>query len=166
MISSPVQKPKRDVFEIKASKDPIGNHPLAKQQKGVAAGYNLDTQGTPVILHYPKGRLGQELFLTADLYQLPPAKPYLLIFCPICQNNLRISADNKQFHYDPDRQPRFKGWAPVEVCQQLGIMSLGGTFSTEEIACSWELEPDLRRSFGFAVCPWRAVIENNVIREV
>lgn len=166
MISTPVNKPKRDVFEIKASRDPIGQHPLAKQKKGALGSFNLEVQSVPVILHYPGGRLGYEHFHTADLYQLDGAKPYLLIFCPLCQNNLRISADNKKFDYDPERKPRFKGWSEYEVCKALGIVDIGGSFSTEEIACSWELEPDLRRSFGLAVCPWRAVIENNIIREV
>ena len=166
MITSPVQKSKREVFDIKASNAPIGQHPLAKKNKGLAGSYDLSIQSKDIVLHYPGGRLGQELFLIADLYEMPGAPSYILIFCPICQNNLRVSADNKKFEYDETRAPRFKGWSPSEVCQSLGISSLGGTFSTEEIACSWELDQEIRRDFGFAVCPWRAVIENSGIREV
>lgn len=149
----------KDIIEIKSSRDPSGS-PLV----GHSAGINFEKTAKKIVLHYAPRRSAHEFLLTADLYDLETPR-YLLVYCPICRNTLRISEDNKRFEWIPDGRPVFRGYREEEVLATLGIVSLGGLLSVEEFGCTWELEPDLRRSFGLATCPWRVAIDKNIVRD-
>ena len=41
-----------------------------------------------------------------------------------------------------------------------------GRLSVEPFGCTWETEPELRRAFGLATCPWRVAIQNNIAKDV
>jgi hypothetical protein len=139
--------------------------------RGVSTGFDLTRSaiGHPMLLYRVAGR---ELILEADVYQLPGQPLYLILICPLCLmaghsgEGLKIEAGNKAISYDPRAVvPPFPGWTKAQM-QQAFPRGAGGLLSVEEFACTWEVQPELQRAFGFAVCPWRAVIENNVIREV
>lgn len=147
-----------NIVEIKRSHDPTGSGLI-----GHSAGYNFERAAKKIALHY-RSKAGREFFLTADFYDLERPH-YFLIYCPICQNALRVSEDNKQLDFDPEGSPKFAGYRNEDILANLELASMGGLLSVESFGCSWELEPGLRRSFGFAVCPWRVVIDKNVIRD-
>lgn len=152
--------PEKSIVEIKRSRDPSGSTGLI----GHSAGYNFESAAKKIALHY-LARNGREFFLTADYYDLETPH-YLLIYCPNCQNTLRISADNKRIEFEPEGKPKFGSYREEAVLAGLELMSYGGLLSVESFGCTWELEPTLRRGFGLAVCNWRVVIEKNVIRDV
>jgi hypothetical protein len=157
MMTSPHQAPKKEIFEVKSSKDPVSG------VVGTSMGYDLSANACKTVLHY-KGR-GGEYFLTADVYKLEGTPLHLLLFCPLCKNTLRISQDNKAIDFDPERTPNFKGFRPEEILASIDAASLGGSLSVEPFGCTWEAEPELRRQH-FAVCPWKVAIENNEVRDV
>lgn len=138
--------------------------------RGVASGFDFTRTaiGHPMLLYRVGGR---ELVLEADVYRLPDQPLHLILLCPLClmaghQNALKIEQGHKQIHYDPRAVvPPFKGWSPRQMAQAFP-RGAGGLLSVEEFACTWEVQPELQRAFGFAVCPWRVVIENNVVRDV
>jgi len=160
----------KETFQVSGdAPDPAGTG-----MRGVSPGYDFTKSaiGHPM-LHYALPN-GKELIVEADVYHIPGEAPYVLLECPICMmakggktgTSLKISADNKKLSYEKDgRVPPFPGWSEKQMkhCFPSGA---GGLLSVEEFACSWEVEPELRRHFGFAVCPWRVVIENNVIKDV
>ena len=148
----------KSIVEIKRSHDPSGTGLI-----GVSAGYNFERAAKKIALHYKSKRLG-ERFLTADLYDLESPR-YLLIYCPSCLNTLRISEANKKFEWEPEGKPSFSGYREEDLLAGLELSSFGGLLSVESFGCSWEIEPGLRRSFGFAICPWRVAIDKNIIRD-
>ena len=158
MQSSPSQ---REFFEIKKSLDPAGTGLV-----GYAGGYNMQAGavGHPVLHYKPKGK-ADGFFLTADVFAPEGAPMYVLIYCPLCQNMLKIAADNKKLEYEPHETPRIPGFRPEEVLAATGLSELGGVLSVERFRCAWEPEPSLRRSFGFGVCTFQVVIDRNVVRD-
>jgi hypothetical protein len=155
-----VNTPEKSIVEIKRSHDPAGRSGLV----GVSAGYNFENAARKIALHYP-GKSGREYFLTADYFDLETPK-YLLIYCPQCQNTLRIAEDNKRIEFEPEGRPKFGSYREEAVLAGLELSSYGGLLSVESFGCTWELEPTLRRNFGLATCNWRVVIEKNVIRDI
>ncbi|MBT8452973.1 MAG: hypothetical protein KJO40_13475 [Deltaproteobacteria bacterium] len=145
--------------------------PAGTDLRGVAAGYDLTRTaiGHPM-LHYALPN-GKELILEADVYKLPGQPLYIYIICPLCmmaghKQMLKIDSANKAVSYDPQaRVPTFPDWNEKQMRSALPSGG-GGLLSVDEFACTWEVEPELRRQFGFAVCPWRVVIEKNVVRNV
>ena len=146
--------------------------PAGTDLRGVASGFDFTkaAAGHPMLL-YRVG--GQELILEADVYRLPGQPPYIILLCPACmmahngkKNALKIDGQNKHISYDAAAEvPPFKGWT-AEQMRASFPNGAGGLLSVEEFACAWELEPELRRHFGFAICPWRVVIENNLVIDV
>ncbi len=156
-----MQAPSKKIFEIKSAPDPTG----AVRAHGLMPGYDLSAGKGCAILHYKSRRHGGEFFLTADIYVVPGAPTYVVIYCPLCQNTLRITADNKALSWEPERAPRIPGFRTEEILAQLGTLELGGTLSVESFGCAWEVEPGLQRSYGFAVCPWRVAIDQNIVKD-
>jgi len=132
---------------------------------GRASGVDLTNTAFAHPIIFYTGRFGDKLMM-GDYYKMEGAPSYLSIFCPVCQNSLRISEDNKRIEYDPDIKPKFGTMREETILAGLEASSLGGLLSVERFGCTWELEPALRRSFGFAVCNWRVVIDNNIARDV
>ncbi len=133
---------------------------------GRASGVNLNETAFahPVIFY--GGRHSPARFIRADLFKMDGAPDYLVLYCPVCQNALRITEDNKRIEYDPEVKPRFGSVREEDILVGLSTPDLGGLLSVERFRCAWEVQPDLRRSFGFAICPWQVVIDNNVARDV
>jgi hypothetical protein len=137
----------------------------------VAAGYDLTKTaiGHPM-LHYALPD-GKELILEADVYKIGDEPMYIYLNCPLCLMagktvQLCIRADHKQLSYEPTaRVPAFPGWSEEQM-RHAYPKGAGGLLSVEEFACTFEVEPELRRQFGFAVCPWRVVIDKNVVINV
>lgn len=162
-----MSNPSKEVFQI------YGDQADPSRSKGLMPTYNLTNTAAskPVILW-------EDMLLTMDVYTLPNAPSYGIIFCPQCARNgrhnaLRISQENKRFEIDLDRKPlellKRLGMTADQLAQDLGLShvdDLNGTISTEPIRCSWEEEPDLQRSFGLGVCGWHVAIDNNVARNV
>jgi hypothetical protein len=145
--------------------------PAGTDLRGVAAGYDLTRTaiGHPMLYYaLPNGR---EIILEADVYQLPGQPMYIYVICPLCMMTgntrmLRIGAENKDVSYDAKaRVPVFPGWKPAQMRSALP-QGAGGLLSVAEFACTFEVEPDLRRQFGFAVCPWKVVVDKNVVIDV
>jgi hypothetical protein len=158
---------KKEVFHVAGdAPDPIGTG-----ARGVALEHRLDRTalGHPM-LHYQFGN-GQELILEADVYALPNQPMYVHLLCPLCaiegrSNALRIDQARKSLSYDPrESPPPFPGWTSADMARNFPHGS-GGLLSVEPFACTWEAQPDLRRAFGLARCPWRVSIVNNVVRNV
>lgn len=162
MHPSPIMQPAtKKIFEIKSAPDPTG----AVRARGIMPGFDLSTGKVECVLHYNSRRHGREFFLTADVYQQEGAPTYAVIYCPLCQNTLRITADNKQLEWEPGAQVKVPGYRIEEILGGLNVPSMGGRLSVEPFGCAWEVEPDLRRSYGFAVCPWRVAIDQNIVRD-
>ena len=146
--------------------------PSGTGMRGTAPGYNLTKSaiGHPMLFY--KLPNGKELVLEADVYALPGEPVKVHIICPICAlsghkgNSLQISQEQKQLSYEPnERVPPPPGWSARRMREVLPD-GAGGLLSIEEFGCSWEVQPELQRQFGFAVCPWRVVIDKNVVRDV
>jgi hypothetical protein len=149
---------KKEIFEVKSSRDPVTG------TIGTSMGYNLSAAAQKTVLYYKRRRTGEEFFLTADVYQLEGQPLYLILFCPLCQNTLRVSEDNKSMQYEPEIAPKFPGFRAEEILSSINAPSLGGLLSVEPFGCTWEAEPELRRTH-FSVCTWRVSITNNVVRD-
>lgn len=163
---SPVMQPKKEIFQIRRSKDPISN------RIGADHGFHFKHSAVANPVIYYRGRHG-EFFLTLDLYQPEGAPPYLLMYCPLhshdSDTSIRIARDNKRFEYEPDRKPRFPGYREEELLAGLELPSLGGALSVEAFGCTWEADPSFRRAGrgigGFSICPFRVAIDQNIARD-
>jgi hypothetical protein len=167
---------KRELFQVHGdAPEPGGN------TRGLAGTYDLSSGVTARPVVYYSGRFG-EFVLTIDLYQLPDGQtpPYLLLICPVCsaaahrdpqrrEHGLKICRSNKVWEYDPARMPKFPGMTAAELAAGLGLAgpeAVRGTLSCEPIACTFEAEPDLQRSFGMARCGFAIRIDNSIARDV
>lgn len=109
--------------------------------------------------------------LTLDLYMLPDEPMYVVLYCPLCARNyksppaLRISQENKKIDLDITREPKFPGIDMEAMKRDLGREEIKGIISIEAFRCTWEEEPELRRSW-LSICPWSVVVDNNVCRSV
>lgn len=126
--------------------------------------------------------LWRDKLLTVDCYWQPNTPLWLHLFCPLCemrqgpnlQDALKVAQDKKHFELEPDTMPhavaKKLGMSFEQMAQSLGLnhvnQLMGRLNVTEPIKCTWETEPELRRSHGLAVCNWRVVIENNIARDV
>ena len=150
----------RSIFSIRDDvRDPSG----VSAASGLAPGYNFtgSAEGHPVLYYRHKG--GNEFLITADVYRVEGAPLYVILYCPLCRNSLKIAQDNKAIEWEPDGRARLSV-RDEEITAALGVVPRG-VLSVEAFQCAWEVEPTLRRSFGFAVCPWRVAIERNVVRD-
>jgi hypothetical protein len=156
------QNPLNEFYTVKKdAADPSGTG-----QRGLAPGVDLSKSavGHPVILYRTKE--GKEFFLTADVYAIPGEPMAVHVYCPLCSNHLTIRQDNKAIDYDRHATVKIPGYRTEEILAGLGLPDLGGRLSVEPFRCSWETVPDLRREFGFGVCTWSVVIDNNLARNV
>jgi hypothetical protein len=161
-MNSPAQSSK-EFFSVKHDTlDPSGTG-----LRGTTMGHDLTkaAQGHPVV--YWRSKDGSvERFMVLDVHALPGTPMVVYAYCPVCNNHLTIKQGHKQMSYDPQGSVRITGFTAEEICQGVGVKDLGGRLSIEHIRCSWEEQPDLRREFGFGVCGWSVVIDNNVARNV
>lgn len=146
--------------------------PLGRGNVGRSSGvdFRKSAAGHPIV-HYD-GKHGRG-FLVLDVYKLIGAPMYVHLVCPACSNrgheqeaSLRIGEENKKMSYEPDGVPKFAGFNLDEVVRGMGQPSHGGLISIEPFRCTWEIEPTLRRDFGFSVCEWSVAIDNNIARDV
>jgi hypothetical protein len=165
-MNSPNTQPSKQFFSVKDDarkmRDPSGTGIV-----GRAVGehdFSKNADGHPIVLYRTKE--GQDFFLTVDVHQLPGQPMTIYLYCPLCNNHLTIRQDNKAIDYDPHARVKLPGYTADEVVAGLGVAGLGGRLSVEPFRCTWEEKPDLRRSYGFGVCNWSVVIENNVARNV
>ncbi|MDP2607309.1 MAG: hypothetical protein Q8S00_32630 [Deltaproteobacteria bacterium] len=160
-----MKKPfEKEIFQV-AGDPPTPDY---KPKNGVMPGYNLTNTATakPVVLW-------QDRLLTLDLYTLPNAPAYLHLICPKCHNALKVSQDRKTFSFSANELPKKiakkTGLQYSELAADLGLTSidqLRGVISIHDpIQCTWETEPELRRTHD-AICNWRVVIEDNIARDV
>lgn len=146
--------------------------PAGSGKRGVAPGYQLNKTAIGHPLLFYRLPTGVEIVLEADVYKLDNQPMYVHILCPLCamlgrNNGLRIEQGHKEMHYDPDatlrRMP--EGWSRDNLRRAFPD-GVGGVFSCSQVQCAWEVTPELRRQTGFAVCPWRVVIDENIVRNV
>lgn len=156
----------REFFSVKDDapkmRDPSGTGLVGRAVGNQDFSQNAD--GHPVILYRTKD--GVDFFLTADVHMAPGQPMLVYIYCPLCNNHLTIKQTNKSIDYDPHAPVKLPGYDAVQVAAGLGVSSLGGRISIERLRCTWEEKPDLRRSFGFGVCNWSVVIDDNVARNI
>ena len=161
---------RKEAFQIAGDQlDPAGTG-----LRGKTAGYNLgaNVAARPIVLW-------RDRLLTVDLYSMPGAPMYAIIYCPICADaavsqgrevpSLKIDQRNKKIEFEPGVPPKIPGFSTSELVKYLGAQSaedIAGRLSIETFGCSWEAEPTLRRQFGLGVCNWRVTIDNNVARDV
>lgn len=168
-MEAPAPTVAHDIAIIRSSeravRDPVTGRP------GYSSGTSLMGGAERVVIYYA-GRHGQ-FFLVGDWYSMKGAPSYLNIFCPLCgsdpnsqRGSLRISQDNKAIDFDRDVPARIRGFDESQILASLQLSSIGGRISIEPFGCTWEVEPTLRRGFGFGVCTWRVAIDNNVARDV
>jgi hypothetical protein len=162
--------PKKELFHI------AGDHPSENIARG-ASGANLTQSALchPVVLY--RGR-GLERILILDVFAVPGAPMYAVLYCPLCQTrdpgnkhnrSLTIKADNKKIDLDHKALPNIPGFTTSELVKELGLQSqdeLRGRISIETFGCTWEEDPELKRGFGFSCCDWKVVIDNNIARDV
>lgn len=162
--------PKKEIYQITGD----APDPASTSLRGVSSGFNFVNTATahPVVLY-------RDRLLTLDVYSLPDQPLKVMLYCPRCEarrkpgapmvQSLTISQENKAIHFDPNTLPRIPGFTHGELAKYLGLSSidgLRGQISVEAFRCTWEEEPDLKRGFGFSVCGWHVVIENNIARDV
>lgn len=167
--------PKKEAFEIAGNyKDPAGTS-LVGKTSGVNLGRN--TVATPVVLW-------RDRLLTVDLYKMPGAPMYAVLYCPICANRaaaegrqphaLRITQDNKKMGFTPGAIPRIPGFTSQELVHYLGapsIESISGKLSIEPFACTWEASPEEKTNknshiIGLTRCNWHVAIDNNIAKDL
>ncbi len=144
--------------------------PSGRRMRGTAPGYDMTQTaiGHPMLFYRLPN--GHELVLEADVYRLEGQPLYIHLLCPVCMmaghtNALTIRENEKSLYYEPEaRVPIPPGWDEIQLRKSFP-QGLGGKLSVEQIACTWEVTPELQRQFGLGICPWRVVIENNVIRD-
>lgn len=85
----------------------------------------------------------RDRLLTCDLYEAANELTLVLI-CPKCLNQLRISSKQKHIDWDPER----------------GI-------SIERFMCTWEAASNDRpaQHFGMSLCRWSVVVENGIAKD-
>ncbi len=152
--------PPKTIVSNRKMADPAGTG-IVGDTSGVD--FSKTAAAHPIIQYRTKS--GRSRFIVADLFTPPGVSQYLMIRCPLCENVLRISEDNKEFRYEPLRVPSFPDMRLEEVLIECSARQIGGTLSVERFSCTWEVEPSLRRKFGFAVCPWRVAIDNNIAKD-
>ncbi len=169
-MNSPNQMKQNELVEVR------GDATLPTGERGKASGLNLANTATakPIVLYRDK-------LLTLDVYSLPGQPMYIILYCPLCDLNrprkekqkqsLRISEDNKKIDFDPKALPNIPGFSsPQEIVNSLdhvtSVDQIRGRISVEPFGCTWEEKSDLRRGFGFGVCGWKVVIENNIARDI
>lgn len=150
----------RDVHEIKRdAPDPSGQTGM----RGVMSSINLteSAEGKPLVYDRTLGRL-----LTIDVYKLEGQVGWLHLYCPRCENGLRIREDQKEVHYEPNRTPKelLKLFDVDYLCRELypgqrpRLEMLGGTLSVEpSIECTYD--------FHGSPCGWHVVIDKNLARK-
>jgi hypothetical protein len=164
-MNLPTNNPRREAFSIKDDgarmADPTGTGLI-----GRSSGIDLSKSalGHPVILYRAKD--GQDVLLTADVYALPDQPLSVHVYCPLCKNHLTIRQDNKAIDYDRNAPVSIPGYSTAWLLAELNVADLGGRLSIEPFRCTWEEQPDLRRSYGFGVCGWSVAIDGNVARHV
>jgi hypothetical protein len=152
-------------------------HVSGDQHNGAAqgaTGMNLNNSALchPVV-YYPK----KGIFLTLDVFDMPGTPRYVVVRCPVCQArnpnaegmDLTIKEDQKEMSIDAKALPKIDGFTTSELVQGLGLQhpdELRGRISIEPFGCTWEAEPELRRSFGFSCCEWNVAIKNNIMVDV
>lgn len=111
---------------------------------GMAAGYRFHKMGeaNPQIRY-------KDFLLTCDMYISPDkSEMQLVLICPRCMNQLRISSKDKDMHWDPEK----------------GI-------SISPFRCSWEIgrgtdgTADDRIAYGLGLCNWSVGVENGVAKD-
>lgn len=159
---------RKELFQVCGdAPEPGGN------TRGVLASCDLTVGKIAAVPVYYSGRFG-EFVLTLDVYHAPGEPLYLHMLCPACSSaqrshGLKISADNKTIDFDARALPKLPGIPTGQLVAELGVASaedIRGRLSVEAFACTWEAEPDLRRSFGLARCGFRVAIDRNVARDV
>ena len=157
--------------------DQLCGDPASVRNQGVASGPDMTKSAWrhPLVLW-------RDRLLTLDCYWVPGQPMWLHVFCPLCEARhgqnlneaIKVSQDKKPFHLEatqmPSRVARQLGLTYQQLAMKLGLQhvdQLQGVLTIENpIKCTWEAEPELRRSHGLAICPWRVVIENNIARDV
>lgn len=109
----------------------------------------------------------KDYVLEADVYPLLGAAMFeeagdagaleVILICPKCQHELRITSDRKAIEFTPG--------APVFDAER--GMIVRGTLSVERFQCTWEKDTaSAVTGHGENLCRWRAVIDKNVARDV
>lgn len=106
---------------------------------------------------------GQTVLLEVDVYPLASGNGLeLLVLCPRCRHQIRITSERKEISYELERTP---AWV-TEMALQLEQPILAvGELSVEPFGCTWELDDGHgRKRFGNSLCGWRVGIDRNVAR--
>jgi len=129
-----------------------------------------DARGTMSSVNLTTGAIGRpwvkwstpmgDLWLEVDVYKLPNEPAYIHLICPQCRNALRITQDQKDIHYEPERPPPFA----AELAALKPDVTIGGTLNVAPFECTWGADGSARREFGFARCGWKVAIDKGVAR--
>lgn len=150
----------RDLYQIKGD---VADPSQQTRQRGVMSSINLTAgaEGKPLIYDRVMQRL-----LTVDVYKLEGEVGWLHLYCPRCENGLRIREDQKDVHYEPNRTPAelLRLFDVDYLCdvlypgQRPRLEMLGGTLSVEPaIQCTYD--------FHGSPCNWEVVIDKNLARK-
>ncbi len=145
--------PHEEIYTIKASDpDPHGSGLM-----GASSHINLERAA----LAHPLIRLakpeGEVAIIEADVYAAEVEGGLeILILCPRCRQQLRITSDRKEMQFEP---------TPPEFDPRRQAMVVRGKLSIEPFQCTWEM-PDApgRSPFGSTLCRWAVGVDNNLAR--
>jgi hypothetical protein len=110
----------------------------------------------------------KDYVLEADVYPLLGAAMFeggasaerleVILICPRCQHELRITSDRKAIEFKP---------GPPVIDPERGLITRG-VLSVERFQCTWEKDTAkaVTDRGGENLCRWRAVIDKNVARDV
>lgn len=114
--------------------------------------------------------------MTVDVYKIEGEPIELLLICPRCENESRITSEMKkiEFEYGNTRPVKLPDGSLVSFDKPQHthghVYTNAGSLSVEPFQCSWEMKgagkhtPGIRAG-GLTLCNLKLVIDNNVARE-
>jgi hypothetical protein len=148
-MTKPYDPNREELYSIKDDVLPTqqtaytGSLPDDKPRVGASSTIALDKGKSGVVPIRYKDKITE-----ADVY-LMDGMVSLVMYCPKCQNTIRIASDRKQIDWDPT----------------------SGVVSVEPSECTWELGRGTdntrgdRIAYGMGLCRLRFVIDKNVMRD-
>jgi hypothetical protein len=167
--TAPAYNPETEALDYLA-----GDPPAATVTQGDAAGFGPDGQsviGRESTVHLDKAALGhpevryRDYVLEADVYPLlgavdeddAPGALEVILICPRCRHELRVTSDRKAIEYLP---------GPPVIDLATGQAMLRGVLSIERFECTWEKDTSVAVTGNTEnLCRWRVAIDKNVARD-
>lgn len=85
----------------------------------------------------------------------------VILICPRCQHELRVTSDRKAIDYTPGAPELEVGPGGTPSWQ------VRGTISIEAFQCTWEMDTKAKvTGHGENLCRWKVAIDRNIARDV